>query len=616
MTGIDADRLIEEKERGMTLDLGFANITLPSGISCGIVDVPGHERYLKNMLAGVGGFDFALLIIDANEGVKAQTREHLEILQLLAIKSGLVVITKIDKASEERLDEVENEIKLFLKDTFLEKSPVIRVSNVTGEGINELISELDKRIKTLKPHDEDAPFRMPIDRVFTMTGFGTVVTGTVYQGSTETDRNIEILPSGRKGKIRQIQVHGKNSDEAKAGQRVALNIARISPSEIRRGDQAVQPGIFKSTNNIDVKVEVLISAQKPLTNRSDVRVYIGTDEVFGRMILLEKDELQPGESGYAQIVLKNHVLTLEGDRFIIRSPSALFTWGGGIILEPHPTFHRRKDKQALEMLIIKEQGDPKILIDKIMNKEPYSLFNQDNLAAAISQTVSKTGEILREMDREGAIYLSSSGRFILSKTMNYLTDKVLEILDKLQNLNPTTLGRQPEEIKRNLPKMEDRLFREILMNLKNKNFIKERKGLISTSDFTPKLTQEQERVYRWVKNQFDKPGFTPPSKTDLLQNTQYNKQTMSEVIEYMIFANELLSIDDNILFKPEKVEQAKIMIGEYILNNGGITPAQAREILDTTRKYVIPLLEYFDSIYFTRRKDSTRILFRENVLKR
>jgi selenocysteine-specific elongation factor len=614
LTGIDADRLIEEKERGMTLDLGFAHITLPSGIVCGIVDVPGHEKYLKNMLAGVGGLDFVLFVVDAGEGIMAQTREHLEILQLLGIQDGIPVISKIDRVPKENLEQVENEFSEFLKGSFLEKSPVIRLSAQTGVGIDKLVAEIDKRVKKLTPRDKNASFRMPVDRVFTLPGIGTVITGTVYQGNTERERTLEILPTGRRGKVRQIQVHNQSADSVEAGQRAALNISKVEMRDVRRGDQVINPNSIRPTKDLDVKLEVLSSAPHPVKNKVKVRLYIATSEVFGKVILLDSDNLEPGESGYARIVLEEEVGAVSGDRFILRAPSAIYTWGGGKVLDPHPMHHRRFDKSMIEMLKLRDRGNEEDIAESVMNREPFRLFNQEMLSSAVSLSLEDTSALIRKLEKENKLYKSVSGRFQLKETMEMLAGKVLDVLNRLQELEPDRLGRIPEEVRRNLPNIESGLFREILIYLKENEKAREKNGLISTADFTPKLTPEQQKAHEWITKEFQVTSFSPPARGDLHKNREIKPAVIDKVLEYMVFSGELVPIDDNIYFTPDNLEKAKRIIGHYIIKEGGITPADARELLGSTRKYVIPLLEYLDKIYFTRRKDDRRVLFRESVM--
>lgn len=614
LTGIDPDRLPEEKERGLTLDLGFAHMKLPSGIECGIVDVPGHERYLKNMLAGVGGYDFALLVVDAGEGVMAQTREHLEIMQLLDIKDGMVVITKIDRVEPEMVDIVEEDLMELLADTFLHDSPIARVSTLTGEGLKSLIYLMDQRISRLEPRSVNDSLRLPIDRVFTKAGFGTIVTGTVLQGKVETGDKIQLQPSGVMSKVRQIQVNNEPTDKAYAGQRAALNLAWVDTTNLFRGDQAVAPGSVRATGRMDAVVNVLKSSPHPLENRSEVRLYVGTTEVYAKIVLLDRDTLDRGEECFAQIVFEESITVFPGDRFIIRAPSAIFTFGGGFVLEPYPLKHRRFDKKIIEFLEIKKKGDPVAVLEKIMNQEPYLLHSIDSIAGMLSLSPGDVQVLIDSMKKDNRLHELVGGRYILVSILDNLEMKLLEILNNFEESRTNYLGTKLDEIRMNLPKMEDRLFRELMIHLKNRNQITENNSLLSTPSFSPVLDEEHQKCLRALRQEFDKKKFTPPSENELVKTTGYSPKVVSKVVEYLLFKGEIIRINDNILFMENHLLEARKKIGQFIIKNGGITPSDARVVLDSTRKYVIPLLEYFDRIYYTTRKDDKRILLRKNIL--
>ncbi len=614
LTGIDTDRLKEEKERGLTLDLGFAHIKLPSGIICGIVDVPGHKQYLKNMLAGVGGYDFVLLVIDCVEGIKEQTVEHLEIVEIMGIPAGVCVITKIDKASSELLEKRKDEISNFLKGTFLENSPIIPVSSVTGEGIMDLIKAIDKEIVKVSPKNKEGHIRLPIDRVFTKSGFGTIVTGTLYSGTISIDQKIEVLPPSLSGRVRNIQVYNRNVKQAFAGQRVALNLTKIESSKIRRGDEVLSPKVTKPTSNIDVKIKVLPSSPHPLKNRDKVQFFISTKRTFGHVILLDADEIPQGKEGFARIKLQSPVVAFYMDSFIIRSPSAIYTIGGGKVLDPHPQYHRRFDKKVIELLKIKEKQDTESLLNIVMDREPFVLYDQDSLAEALSMSLPDTIELINRLEKEGKIHRLTSGRIILKSTFERLLNNFIDVLKELQEIDPKLTGRHSEEVKKNLPSMEERLFREICIHLEKEGRIRKRDNHIILLGFKPKLNKEEKECISWIEKKFASSGFSPPSKKEILEQSPFKRNTVEEVIKYLVLEGKLVPISDNILMESEKIEKAKRIVGNFIVKHGVITPSQARQILSTTRKYVIPLLEYFDKIYFTRRTEKGRVFFRENII--
>src|SRR2546429_2982220 len=350
LTGIDADRLKEEKERGITIDLGFAHLALDAKTTIGFIDVPGHEKFIKNMLAGVGGIDMVMLVIAAEESVMPQTREHLDICSLLRIKHGFTVLTKIDKVEPDMADLVEIEVREFLKGTFLERSPILRVSSHTREGIPQVIETLREFVAKAGAKDSNDIFRLPVDRCFTMKGFGTVVTGTLIAGRVQKEDEVEILPTERKARVRGIQVHGHASNEALAGQRTALNLQGIEVSQIQRGMVLTTPGLFIPTSMFDCHLELLRSAANPIEMRKRIRFHIGTAELMGYVVLLGQNRLEPGHTAFAQIRLEEPAFALPGDRFIIRQYSPMLTIGGGQILDSAPLKHRRNDKNVIQTL--------------------------------------------------------------------------------------------------------------------------------------------------------------------------------------------------------------------------------------------------------------------------
>ncbi|MCD4783722.1 MAG: selenocysteine-specific translation elongation factor [Candidatus Eremiobacteraeota bacterium] len=613
MTGIDPDRLPQEKARKLTLDLGFAHVNLPSGIECGIIDVPGHEKYLKNMLSGVGGYDFALLVVDAGEGIKEQTREHLDIMQLLEIKDGITVITKIDRVDPETVDQVESELIDFLKDSFLCDSPIVRFSAPTGEGLDTLLDTIDQRINLLEPRPIRASLRLPIDRVFLMPGVGVVVTGTIHQGQIRENRKIEILPAGLKAKVRQIQVHNVEVKKAYAGQRVALNIAGVEKADIERGDWIITPRTARATGRMDVSITLLKSAPQPLKNDSEVRLYNGTAEIFAQVYLLDRDVLEPGEKTYAQVSFQESATVFAQDKFIIRTPSSLYTWGGGKIIEPYPGKHRRFDKRVIELLKVKESGDSEILLDEIMQNEPYILHSKESIAGITTIRGDEMIDFLRKMEDSGKLISMTADKYLHSKLLERFEDQISGILESLEEIEPYRLGTKFEEIKKNMPKMEDRMFREIMIDMKNKNKIKEKDALLSSFDFTPHLTGRHEECRQEILRIYKSPDFTPPTIDELKLSLDYEGKMIGSVLDYMIFTGELIALDEKIIIFRENIDRARIIIGNYIVKNDGITPGEARNLLKSTRKYIIPLLEYFDRVYFTKRKQNKRILFRTNV---
>jgi selenocysteine-specific elongation factor len=614
LTGVDPDRLPEERSRGLTIDLGFAPLTLPSGMECSMVDVPGHERYLKNMLAGAGGFDFALLVVDAGEGIKEQTIEHLEIMHLLGVKDGITVITKVDRVEPSQVDAVELELTKFLKNTFLHASPIIRVSTVTGEGIESLLYSIESRIVRLTPRKTDAPFRMPIDRVFIKMGVGPVVTGTIYQGKVEENDRVMFLPEGKVKKIRAIQIFDRKNSKAEAGQRAAFNIPGVEPDAVFRGDLLVTPGSGRATGRMDAMVEILKSSPQPLKNRSEVRFHAGAMERFAKVVLLDRNELKPGEKGPAQFVFKESAVVFAGDRFIIRAPSSIHTFGGGVVLEPYPQKHRRFDQQDLEMLRLKENADPLVLLREMMNKPPYILHTLETILNMVSLQPYEVNELIMKLEADGELYRFQSGRFVHQKVLAEIKNAVEQTLIRFETEDPTKLGTKPEELRLNLPKSEDKLIREVVGLMKIQKIIRETNYLLSTYDFKASLDGEKAKCHDILVGLYEEAPFTPPTIDDLIKTVRFPEKVIKDVLSYMVHTGELIAIDDKINFLQKYLEKARRIIGHHIVKNGEITASDARQLLETTRKYIIPLLEYFDRTHFTKRKENVRVLFRSNVI--
>src|SRR2546426_2287970 len=413
LTGIDADRLKEEKERGITIDIGFAHLALDSNTTAGFIDVPGHERFIKNMLAGVGGIDLVMLVIAADESVMPQTREHLDICSLLHIKHGLTVLTKIDNVERDIAALAEIEVREFLKGSFLEHSPILRVSSLTSEGIPQLIDTLREFSRKIEPKDATRIFRLPIDRCFTMKGFGTVVTGTLIAGQVHKEDEVEIFPSQRTTRIRGIQVHGRTSNEALAGQRTALNLQGVEVSDIERGMVLTVPGVFKPTSMFDCHLELLPSAPGPIVMRKRVRFHIGTAELMGYVVLLGQDHLNPGESALVQIRLEQPTLALPGDRFIIRQYSPMITIGGGQILDAMPEKHRRTDKTIVEKLRVLKEGSADDRIMALVDEAGVETMELSQLTARRGLALSRMRERVAALVKAGRVRQLSDNPFVV-----------------------------------------------------------------------------------------------------------------------------------------------------------------------------------------------------------
>ncbi|MEI6701934.1 MAG: selenocysteine-specific translation elongation factor [Deltaproteobacteria bacterium] len=474
LTGIDTDRLKEEKARGITIELGFAHLELPGGLCFGIVDVPGHEKFVRTMVAGVGGMDLVMLVIAADEGIMPQTREHLDILRLLGVKSGVVALTKRDMVEKEWLDLVTEEVRDFVAGSFLEAAPIVALSSRTGEGLEDLKVALAGLAEQADQKRREGPFRLPVDRVFTMPGFGTVVTGTLLSGEISVGDELEILPSGLEGRVRGIQAHGVKGDKGQAGQRLAVNLQGIDLDQVGRGDVVVPRGIFRATRAVDVRLDYLPSAPRELKHRATVRLHSATYEVSAQVILLDRDTLQPGESAYVQLRLKDPALLLSGDSYILRAFSPQVTVGGGVTLDPFPPHRRRRNDEALQLLEAFGTADPQLTILLIISQSLLSGIAFEDIllrsgfprkqAEAALTALLTAGEIVL-MTREPRLFLARGA-------VQSLKQGVVNDLTAYLAANPLKGGIGKEELKTRLPKRSDqRFFTPLLTAL-------ERDGLI------------------------------------------------------------------------------------------------------------------------------------------
>ncbi len=424
LTGTDPDRLKEEKERGMTIDIGFASFRLPSGRQAGVVDVPGHERFLKNMLAGASGVDLLLLVVAADEGVMPQTVEHLDIMRLLEAQKGIIALTKSDMVEPDWLELVTEDIRAAVQGTFLADAPIIPVSSATGEGLKDLALTIDRMTEEVEQRDTSAPFRLPVDRVFTMPGFGTIVTGTLVAGTIRLESPAVVLPQGRETRIRQIQRHGKKEEQAEAGSRVAVNLAGVDLEEVARGDVVCQPGRYQATRILDARIVMLPNAPRPLQNRARIRFYLGTAEVLGRAVILDGETLQPGQEGLAQFRLETPVVAARKDRFVIRSYSPMNTLGGGIVLDANPERHRRQDERVLERLKTAEKGDPAELVEQALAAARLAPLTPEEIAGKTGLPQGEVSSLLESLAGEGRAFRMGT-RWLHGPRMAELEDKRL-----------------------------------------------------------------------------------------------------------------------------------------------------------------------------------------------
>jgi selenocysteine-specific elongation factor len=610
LTGIDADRLKEEKERGITIDIGFAHLALDSNTTIGFIDVPGHERFIKNMLAGVGGIDMVMLVIAADESIMPQTREHLDICSLLHIKQGFTVLTKIDKVEPEMVSLVETEVRDFLKGTFLEKSPIVRVSSYTKEGIPQLIETLREFVGKAGPKDAMDIFRLPVDRCFTMKGFGTVVTGTLIAGKVQKEQEIEILPGRRKTRVRGIQVHGHASKEALAGQRTALNLQGLEVADVQRGMVLTLPGMFNGTSMLDCHLELLPSANT-IAMRKRVRFHAGTAELMGYVVLLGQDRLEPGDSAFVQIRLEEPAFALPGDRFIVRQYSPMLTIGGGVILDAFPDKHRRTDPAIIQKLrIFKDSsiGDQLMAVIEDAGLKTVELME---LAARRGLVPGRAREHIGTLAKAGRVRLLSENPpvFVAAKAFNEAATAATAAVQRFHETNPLVSGIGREELKARLfGDASNLLYQAVLDKLVTDKKIVLAGDVIHAFGRRVTLKADEEKMRDQLAVKFQSLGLQVPSPDELINGLKLDRNTARKLIQLMIKENALVKISEEMLVHRSAMDKLIADVKALKSKNPKLGVGEFKDLTGVSRKFAIPLLEYLDRQRVTRRVGDERMI--------
>ena len=607
LTGTDTDRLAEEKKRGITIELGFANLQLPGGISAGIVDVPGHEKFVRNMLAGAGGVDIAMLIVAADEGVMPQTREHLAILSLLDIPQGIIVVTKCDTVDPDWVEMVKEDIALAVEGTFLEGAPMQAVSSYTGEGLEELKAKLAELAEQAKGKDLDRPFRLPADRVFTLGGHGTVITGTLLEGTLHEGDEIMLYPSGMMTKARSIQVHSQSVKEAYGGQRVAVNLAGVKKEDISRGEVAAAPNSMTNSMMVDVYLSCLKDCGREIKNNSRVHFYHGAREILSKVVLMdERDSLVPGESCYAQLRLEETVTAKRGDRFVVRFYSPLETVGGGIIVDPFPFKHRRNDKRSLEGMEIKHKGPDKDIVGHLIGDHSHDWTTLSDIARYGSYSLTDAKTYADELANEGKVIFIGKDIYLDAAYVKKIRTSMVSFLNDFHKKNPLKGGVKREELRtRLLPEVEIAKVDALLNHFIEKGSIKEVKGLISISSFKVEAGEKLQKLMDRLEADYKKAAFAPPATDEVIAKA--NDKQAAQVMDMMLSEGILIRLDPQIYIHSECYNKALETVYELIDKNGQTTLAEFRDALGTSRKYAVALLEYFDNRKLTKKVGDTRV---------
>ena len=615
LTGRNTDRWEEEQRRGITIDLGFTYFDLKNGDRVGIIDVPGHEKFINNMVAGVVGMDLVLLVVAADEGIMPQTREHMDILGLLGIKKSILVINKCDLVDEEWLELVEEEIQEELEGTFLEGAPVVKVSAATGQGLDELTDMIQQLMSDeVVAKDTQTIPRLPIDRAFTLLGFGTIITGTLISGTITREDVLEMYPIGKECKIRNIQVHGQNQDKCYAGQRVAINLSNVKKKEIRRGCVLAPKNSMKNTDLLDVKLKVLEDSMRILTNHERLHLYTGTSEILCRAVLLDKEQIGPGEEGLVQLRLEEEIAVKRGDRFVVRFYSPMETIGGGIVLEPNPVRKKRFDAQAIEELKKKESGSLGDVMELQIKEHGDTMITLAELAKVMAHSVDELKEYLEELEESGTIFVfpMKKDTYLWHRDSEFaVRQKIEETLQKYHSEHPYRYGMKKAEIHNTfLKKIKPNIFDAYIERMTGENVYGRREEYLSLPGYEVPKDAMYLQTEKLIEDTFEKAGydFVRFSEIDF---GKIPRQTAEDVVLMMIDEGKVIRINEEMFTMKHLMDEAKEKIQNHLKEENLITIAQVRDMFSTSRKSAKPILEYMDSIKVTKKTggESERVAY-------
>ena len=611
VTGTDTDRLKEEKERGITIELGFAALDLPSGQHLGIVDVPGHEKFVKNMVAGATGIDIVVMVIAADEGVMPQTREHMEICTLLGIRHGFVALTKIDLVDEEWLELAQEDVREFIAGTFLEGAPIVPVSATKGEGLQEFIRVLDELSAGVPERPHSNLFRLPVDRVFSMKGFGTVITGSLLSGQVRAGDTIMIYPSGITSKVRGVQVHNKSVQQALAGQRTAINFQGLEKAAIERGQTLAFPGTLSPSYMVDVSLLYLNSNKKALKTRTRVRFHTGTSEILGNLILLDREEIKPGENAAAQLRLDVPVSLVKDDRYVIRSYSPVRTIGGGAVLNPMPPKHKRFRKDVIDGLSRIDALSPEELVSFCVDRSGYRGATFNDLVV-MTNIVDKTLEQLIQglLSKKQIIQVDKENRlFLHASIFTALKQNLRQTLQAYHKANPLRIGIQKEELRSKIPStLNAKIFTLLLNQMIKDEEIAAEEDTVRLFAHKISLGADQQDIRKRIIAEYSRSGLQPPWFKELSAELKTDPARSAEVLRLLVEEGQLVKVKEDLYFAAGVVKDLQERLVDFLTRNGEISTPQLKEMTGVSRKYVIPLIEYFDSRNVTIRIGDIRKL--------
>lgn len=615
LTGRNTDRWEEEQRRGITIDLGFTWFDLKNGDRVGIIDVPGHEKFINNMVAGVVGMDLVMLVVAADEGIMPQTREHMDILGLLGIKKSILVLNKCDLVDEEWLELVEEEIQEELKGTFLEDAPVVRVSAATGQGLEELTDTIIRVMADeVEEKDTQTIPRLPIDRVFTLSGFGTIITGTLISGTISKEDVLEMYPIGKECKIRSIQVHGQDKDKCYAGQRVAINLSNIKKKEIHRGCVIAPKNSMKNTDLLDVNLSVLPDSMRIVTNHERLHLYTGTSEILCRAVLLDKEEIGPGESGLVQLRLEEEIALKRGDRFVVRFYSPMETIGGGVVLEPNPVRKKRFDEKAIEELKKKESGSLADVMELHIKQHADTMITMAELAKIMAHSVDELQEYLEELKEEGIVHVFAMKKdvYLWHRDSEYaLRQKIQEALEAYHKRYPYRYGMKKAEIHNTyLKKVKPIVFDAYIEQLVAQNQIGRKDEYLHLAEFEVSKDAMFLKTEKTLVDAFEKAGFDFVRFSEIDLGT-IPRETAEDVLLLLVDEERVVRINEEMFTMKYLMDEAEEKIRKHLENEDVITIAQVRDMFSTSRKSAKPILEYMDSIKVTKKTgaESERVAY-------
>lgn len=610
LTGTDPDRFKEEQDRGMTIDIGFAEYKTPEGVDVGLIDVPGHERFIRNMVAGASGMDMVMLVIAADDSVMPQTREHLEIMTLLGLQRGCVVVTKIDMVDPELVELVEEEVKEFVAGTFLEGAPVLRCSSITGEGLDVVRETIHKMVLDIPPRDWDGVFRMPIQRAFTIKGHGTVVTGVPLSGRVAIGDQLEVLPLGEECRVRGLHVHHKPAEEGGAGLRTAINISDVGWRDVHRGDVIAVRGYFSSTRLVEARFSLLPSWKGALKDNMPVRFHVGCTEALGRMVLLDAKRLEPGDDALVQIRLEEPVVVAPGDHYLLRLASPERTLGGGLVLgETRYRFKRFRDWITENMKGKEEHlGDREAYLEYVIRSEGLHPVPKDRLPLLVKDAPKKVAEGLRSLIESGRIIeLPGKKELMHADLVARGSEEARKALLALHEADHYPFGFKVQAVASHM-KHPPAVVGVFLEAARADKAVEEQRAMYRLKAFKGGLSKEDRRLLGVIEDAFQTGGFATPSAQVLSEEINKPLKRVANILTLLQGWNRVVEIDRGVWLHRDTIQQARDKVVAFCLEHGELPSNQAKDLFGATRKYVIPLLEYFDSAGLTVRQDSSRVL--------